>query len=142
MTREELVEELNKLDKVNAKIDGDVLHISGEDICDLQYEYGDLVACGQIILAENRTPEQVLSVVKGLFGQSKKFNNMNFLPEIEITNVSNQQKFICFRIKGLDDGIIVGLTHPELDLNDAKQELVIGYKGVVKKVCFKKRKTR
>lgn len=66
MTKEELVEELNKLDKVNAKIDGDVLHISGEDICDLQYEYGDLVVCGQIILAENRTPEQVLSVVKAL----------------------------------------------------------------------------
>lgn len=66
MTRKELVEELNKLDKVNAKIDGDVLHISGEDICDLQYEYGDLVVCGQIILAENRIPEQVLSVVKAL----------------------------------------------------------------------------
>ena len=66
MTIEELAKELNKLDWVNAKIDGDVLHISGEDICDLQYEYGDLVVCGQITLAENRTPEQILSVVKAL----------------------------------------------------------------------------
>lgn len=68
MTREELVEELNKIKGIEARIDGDVLCISGEDICDLQYEYGDLVVCGQIILAENRTPEQVLSVVKALVG--------------------------------------------------------------------------
>ena len=64
--KEEVVEELNSLDRVSAKIDGDVLCISGEDICDLQYEYDELVACGQIILAKNRTPEQILAVVKAL----------------------------------------------------------------------------
>ena len=58
--------------------------------------------------------------------------------EIEITNVSNQGKFICFHIKGLDDGILVGLTHPELDLDDPKQGLGVGYKGEVKRVRFKK----
>lgn len=68
MTREELVEQLNKIDGVKARIDGDVIDITGDTICDLQYEYGDLVVCGQIILAENRTPEQVLSVVKALVG--------------------------------------------------------------------------
>ena len=68
MTREELVEELNKIDGVEARIDGDVVDIIGDKICDLQYEYGDLVVCGQIILAENRTPEQILSVVKALVG--------------------------------------------------------------------------
>lgn len=62
------------------------------------------------------------------------------LSEIEITNVSNQHKFICFRIKGLKDGIIVGLTHPELDLDDPKQGLSVGYKGEVKKVCFQNKK--
>lgn len=66
MTREELVEELNKLDKVNAKIDGDVIDITGDTICDLQYEYSDLVVCGQIILAKNVIPSQVLTIVKAL----------------------------------------------------------------------------
>lgn len=66
-----------------------------------------------------------------------KMKIQELLPEIEITNVSNEKKFICFRIKGLKDGIIVGLTHPELPLNDPKQGLSVGYKGEVKKVCFK-----
>ena len=62
------------------------------------------------------------------------------VPEIEITNVSNQHKFICFRIKGLRDGIIVGLTHPELPLNDPKQGLSVGYKGETKKCMFSNKK--
>lgn len=66
MTREELVEELNKIDGVKARIDGDVIDITGDTICDLQYEYSDLVVCGQIILAKNVNPSQVLSVVKTL----------------------------------------------------------------------------
>ena len=66
MTREELIEELNKIKGIKARIDGDVIDITGDEICNLQYEYGELVVCGQIILAENRTPEQVLLVVKAL----------------------------------------------------------------------------
>ena len=66
MTREELVEELNKIDGVKARIDGDVIDITGGAICDLQYEYSDLVVCGQIILAKNVNPSQVLAVVKAL----------------------------------------------------------------------------
>lgn len=42
---------------------------------------------------------------------------------IKITNASNRHKFICFKIKGLEDGIIVGLT-PGKD-----NCLSIGYQG-------------
>ena len=42
---------------------------------------------------------------------------------IKITNASNRHKFICFKIKGLEDGIIVGLT-PGRD-----NCLSVGYQG-------------
>lgn len=63
--RDNLVFKLNQIAGVSAKIDGDNIDITG-DCLFLQYRYGELIACGQIILAENRTPEQVLSVVKAL----------------------------------------------------------------------------
>lgn len=59
--------------------------------------------------------------------------------EIEITDVSDKQKFIRFRVKGLEDGIIVGLTHPDLALDDPKQGLSVGYRGEVKKIEFKQK---
>lgn len=49
--------------------------------------------------------------------------------EIKITNANNQHKFICFKIKGLEDGIMVGL-YPN---NDG---LSIAYKGDVVGVPF------
>ena len=49
--------------------------------------------------------------------------------EIIITNANNTNKFICFKIKGLDDGIMVGL-YPN---NDG---LSIAYKGDVIGVPF------
>lgn len=49
--------------------------------------------------------------------------------EITITNANNQHKFICFRLKGLKDGIMVGL-YPN---NDG---LRIAYKGDVVGVPF------
>lgn len=42
---------------------------------------------------------------------------------LKITNASNRHKFVCFKIKGLEDGIIVGLT-PGRD-----NCLSIGYQG-------------
>lgn len=49
--------------------------------------------------------------------------------EITITNANNQEKFICFRLNGLKDGIMVGL-YPN---NDG---LSIAYKGDVVGVPF------
>ena len=49
--------------------------------------------------------------------------------EITITNANNQEKFICFRIEGLEDGIMVGL-YPNGD------GLSIAYKGDVVGVPF------
>lgn len=63
--RDNLVFKLNQIAGVSAKIDGDNIDITA-DCLFLQYRYGELIACGQIILAENRTPEQVLSIVKTL----------------------------------------------------------------------------
>lgn len=142
MTREELIEELNKIKGITVKYDNVVL-----PCIDIYYNNSMFMTyCSDCrVLSvfgayfENRTEQDVLSAVKGLVGQSKKSNILNFSPEIKITNVSNQGKFICFRVKGLDDGILVGLTHPELDLDDPKQGLGVGYKGEVKKACFKKR---
>lgn len=49
--------------------------------------------------------------------------------EITITNANNQEKFICFKINGLEDGIMVGLYSN----NDG---LSIAYKGDVVGVPF------
>ena len=49
--------------------------------------------------------------------------------EITITNANNQHKFICFKLKGLEDGIMVGL-YPN---NDG---LSVAYKGDVVGVPF------
>lgn len=49
--------------------------------------------------------------------------------EITITNANNQEKFICFKINGLEDGIMVGL-YPNGD------GLSIAYKGDVVGVPF------
>jgi hypothetical protein len=49
--------------------------------------------------------------------------------EITITNANNQHKFICFKLKGLEDGIMVGL-YPN---NDG---LSIAYRGDVVGVPF------
>ena len=37
--------------------------------------------------------------------------------EITITNANNQEKFICFRLNGLKDGIMVGL-YPKMVIYD------------------------
>lgn len=63
--RDNLVFKLNQIAGVNAKIDGDNIDITG-DCLFLQYRYGELIACGQIILAKNRTPEHILTIVKAL----------------------------------------------------------------------------
>lgn len=72
MTREELVEELNKIDgiKVETPIKWGVVSIR-ININDFAIEYcqSDLYLCddkGSCLIAENRTEQQVLSVVKAL----------------------------------------------------------------------------
>lgn len=55
---------------------------------------------------------------------------------IEITNASNYHKMISFKIKDLEDGILIGLVYPNLPLDDPKQGLSIAYQGDVVKVPF------
>lgn len=50
--------------------------------------------------------------------------------EIKVTNVSNQHKYLSFKIKGLEDGILVGLTP------NKENCLSISYKGEMIKVPF------
>lgn len=66
--RQWLIQELNKIDGVKASQDGDVLDIYFDNNLRLMYEYGELICFGQIILAANRTCEQVLNIVKNLVG--------------------------------------------------------------------------
>ena len=55
---------------------------------------------------------------------------------IIITNVSYPSSFVCFDIKGLKDGIIVG-TYGTADEHGIPTGLVIGYKGDQVMVPFK-----
>lgn len=48
------------------------------------------------------------------------------MSKIKITNANNQHKFICFRIDGLKDGIIVGLYPNNDGLSIAYQEDQVG----------------
>ncbi len=48
------------------------------------------------------------------------------MSKIKITNANNQHKFICFKIDGLKDGIMVGLYPNGDGLSIAYQEDVIG----------------
>ena len=57
--------------------------------------------------------------------------------KIKIINVSDQNKFISFRIDGLKDGVLVGLTHPELDIEDPQQGFSISFQGESVVVPFK-----
>lgn len=50
--------------------------------------------------------------------------------EITITDASNQHKFICFNLNGLEDGVIVGL--PDMYPNC----ITVSYKGETKIVPF------
>lgn len=50
--------------------------------------------------------------------------------EITITNVSNQNKFISFKLNGLEDGILVGI--PDKYPNC----IAVSYKGETKIVPF------
>lgn len=59
------------------------------------------------------------------------------MSKIKITDVNNRHKFITFRVDGLKDGIIVGLTHPELDIEDPEQGISVGYQGESVVVPFK-----
>ena len=56
--------------------------------------------------------------------------------DIRITNVSYPSSFVCFDIKGLQDGIIVG-TYGMADENGIPTGLAIGYKGELVMVPFK-----
>lgn len=53
--------------------------------------------------------------------------------EITITNANNQHNFICFKLKGLEDGITVGIVP---DPNSHGQALSIVYKGETKIIPF------
>ena len=72
MTREELVEELNKIDGIEVENHEhiDTIEIYTENII-IKYDFSDDLSIGRIsgcvsVYIENRTPEQVLSVVKAL----------------------------------------------------------------------------
>lgn len=56
--------------------------------------------------------------------------------DITVTNVSYPSSFVCFNIKGLKDGIIVG-TYGMADENGIPTGLAIGYKGEQVIVPFK-----
>ena len=72
MTREELIEELNKIDGIEVE---NYEHINTIEIYTekiiIKYDFSDDLRIGRIsgcvsVYIENRTPEQVLSVVKAL----------------------------------------------------------------------------
>ena len=48
------------------------------------------------------------------------------MSKIKITNANNQHKFICFKIDGLKDGIMVGLYPNNDGLSIAYQEDQVG----------------
>lgn len=56
--------------------------------------------------------------------------------DIRITDVSYPGSFVCFDIKGLEDGIIVG-SYGMADENGIPVGLAIGYKGEQVMVPFK-----
>lgn len=56
--------------------------------------------------------------------------------DITITNVNYPSSFVCFNIKGLKDGIIVG-TYGMADENGIPVGLVISYKGEQVMIPFK-----
>ena len=56
--------------------------------------------------------------------------------DIKITNASYPSSFVCFDIKGLKDGIIVG-TYGMADENGIPVGLAIGYNGEQVIVPFK-----
>ena len=74
MTREELIEELNKIDGIEVENHEHIntIEIYTEKII-IKYDFSDDLRIGRIsgcvsVYIENRTPEQVLSVVKALVG--------------------------------------------------------------------------
>jgi hypothetical protein len=56
-------------------------------------------------------------------------SNAGFNKLVRVQEVSNTQKFVAFNLGGITDTIMVGLTFPELPLDDPHQCLSIAYKG-------------
>ena len=63
-------------------------------------------------------------------------SNVGFNKLVRVQEVSNSQKFVAFNLGGITDTIIVGLSCPDLPLNDPHQCLSIAYKGEVTLVPF------
>lgn len=56
-------------------------------------------------------------------------SNTEYNKLVRVQEVSNSQKFVAFSLGGVTDTIIVGLSCPDLPLNDPHQCLSIAYKG-------------
>lgn len=63
-------------------------------------------------------------------------SNVGFNKLVRVQEVSNSQKFVAFNLGGITDTIMVGLSCPDLPLNDPHQCLSIAYKGEVTLVPF------
>ena len=63
-------------------------------------------------------------------------NNTEYNKLVRVKEVSNSQKFVAFSLGGVTDTIVVGLSCPELPLDDPHQCLSIAYKGEVTLVPF------